>query len=63
MGDVEKGVGCRAKGLGLRDKTWMAVRGLSVRTAEPRQAMTIAVMLTVSWNCRNLQMLSYTHLP
>ena len=41
----------------------MAVRGLSVSTAEPMQAMTIAVMLTVSWNCKNLQMLSYTQRP
>mmetsp|Transcript_21595 Transcript_21595/g.43787 ORF Transcript_21595/g.43787 Transcript_21595/m.43787 type:complete len:290 (+) Transcript_21595:690-1559(+) len=47
----------------LTQSIWMAVRGLSVSTAEPRHATKMAVMLTVSWNCKNRQMLSYTHRP
>ena len=37
--------------------------GDSVRMAAPTHASAHAVMFTVSWNCRNLQMLSYTHRP
>mmetsp|Transcript_8943 Transcript_8943/g.20556 ORF Transcript_8943/g.20556 Transcript_8943/m.20556 type:complete len:238 (+) Transcript_8943:1388-2101(+) len=44
-------------------KSWIALSGESPSTQAPRKAITIATKLTVSWNCRNLQMLSYTQRP
>mmetsp|Transcript_10095 Transcript_10095/g.25250 ORF Transcript_10095/g.25250 Transcript_10095/m.25250 type:complete len:216 (-) Transcript_10095:1982-2629(-) len=40
-----------------------AVRGLSSSTHAPTNATTMATTLTVSWNCRNLPMESYTLRP
>mmetsp|Transcript_31673 Transcript_31673/g.77667 ORF Transcript_31673/g.77667 Transcript_31673/m.77667 type:complete len:335 (+) Transcript_31673:1239-2243(+) len=47
----------------LTQSSWITFSGDSVRMDAPTTAMAQAVRLTVSWNCRNLQMLSYTHRP
>mmetsp|Transcript_51443 Transcript_51443/g.121872 ORF Transcript_51443/g.121872 Transcript_51443/m.121872 type:complete len:462 (-) Transcript_51443:913-2298(-) len=47
----------------LTHSSWMTVSGDLVRTDAPRTAIAHAVRFTVSWNWRNLQMLSYTQRP
>ena len=42
---------------------WTAFRGLSWMAQDPMKATTTATTLTVSWNCRNLAMESYTLRP
>mmetsp|Transcript_122122 Transcript_122122/g.182409 ORF Transcript_122122/g.182409 Transcript_122122/m.182409 type:complete len:300 (+) Transcript_122122:860-1759(+) len=47
----------------LTQSICIALSGDSVRMAAPTQASEHAVMFTVNWNWRNLQMLSYTQRP
>eukprot|EP00968_Pinguiococcus_pyrenoidosus_P016789 scaffold1638_cov258-Pinguiococcus_pyrenoidosus.AAC.13 len=47
----------------LTHRSCVAVRGLSLRLTAPTNATIRAVRFTVSWNCKNLRMLSYTLRP
>jgi hypothetical protein len=47
----------------LTQSIWMGVRGDYLRIAAPAKAIVKALMLTVSWNCKNLRIESKIFLP
>jgi hypothetical protein len=48
----------------LIQNNWMNLMGDCLESTEPNMAtITAVVIMRVSWNCRNLQMLSLTCLP
>mmetsp|Transcript_23640 Transcript_23640/g.33085 ORF Transcript_23640/g.33085 Transcript_23640/m.33085 type:complete len:225 (+) Transcript_23640:2-676(+) len=47
----------------LTHKSWTAFKGVSPSITAPTKATTTATTFTVSWNCTNFLMESYTFLP